>query len=124
MGKAKPFLAAGIVVTGLSLIGVPGTAGFISKWELVRAIIDKGWLWLAVIMLLSSLVTIVYIWKIIELMYFKKLTVKTNTQIKIPLMMSLSTNLLIFACLFFGLFPSSIIEASESAAIYLFETRN
>ena len=37
-----PLTALGIVVCGLSLIGVPGTAGFISKWYLVLAALRGG----------------------------------------------------------------------------------
>ena len=43
LGKTMPWTSAAIVIGGLSLIGVPGTAGFISKWVLVQAALEKGW---------------------------------------------------------------------------------
>ena len=41
-----PLTSLGIVLCGLSLIGVPGTAGFISKWYLILAALEKGQWWL------------------------------------------------------------------------------
>ena len=55
---------------GLGLIGVPLTAGFISKWYLILGAIDKGWWPLAIILLLTFL-ALVYIWRIVEAMYFR-----------------------------------------------------
>ena len=47
LGRQMPATCAAFVVAGLSLIGVPGTAGFISKWLLIQAAFDKGWWWMA-----------------------------------------------------------------------------
>ncbi len=54
---------------GLSLIGLPGTTGFVSKWALVTAIIDKGSWWLAIPVLAGSLVSAAYIWRIVEILW-------------------------------------------------------
>ncbi|MEO1530423.1 MAG: proton-conducting transporter membrane subunit, partial [Planctomycetota bacterium] len=43
-----------IVVSGLSLIGGPGTVGFISKWQLVQGAFELGYWWLAALILMSS----------------------------------------------------------------------
>ena len=48
MGQRMPLTSLGIVLCGLSLIGVPGTAGFISKWYLILAALEKGQWWLVV----------------------------------------------------------------------------
>ena len=66
MGRKMPLTFLAWVVGGMSLIGVPGTAGFISKWYLVQAALTKGWWWLAVLILLSSLLAVAYVWKVIE----------------------------------------------------------
>jgi len=47
IGKVMPLTTAAIVIASLSLVGVPGTAGFVSKWYLIVAAIDLGWWWLA-----------------------------------------------------------------------------
>jgi len=46
LSKRMPLTSFGIVIGGLSLIGVPGTAGFISKWYLILAALEKDQWWL------------------------------------------------------------------------------
>ncbi|OUV03886.1 MAG: hypothetical protein CBC42_00325 [Betaproteobacteria bacterium TMED82] len=71
LGSRQPLMAFGMVIGCLSLIGVPGTVGFVSKWNLVVAVLDKGYWLMALMVLLTTLLTIIYSWKIIESLYFK-----------------------------------------------------
>jgi multicomponent Na+:H+ antiporter subunit D len=72
MGKRMPWTFAAFVIAGLSLIGVPGTAGFISKWYLINAALELGPLGLALIgvILISSLMAVVYVWRVVEVAAF------------------------------------------------------
>lgn len=72
--KRMPLTMAGFVVAGLSLIGLPGTAGFISKWYLVLAALERGPMgaWLIAPVLAGSLIAVIYLWKVIEPAYFGK----------------------------------------------------
>jgi len=58
------------VVAGLSLIGVPGTVGFISKYYLVVAAFEKGWWWLAFMIVASSLIAVFYVGRVVEVAWF------------------------------------------------------
>ncbi|PCK03496.1 MAG: cation:proton antiporter [Alteromonadaceae bacterium] len=70
IGKKMPWTMAAVVVGGLSLIGVPLTTGFVSKWYLVSALIEAGW-WPAVaVVMLGSLLAVIYVWKVVEVAYF------------------------------------------------------
>src|SRR5690606_31275525 len=69
-GKRMPLTMASFVIGGLSLIGVPGTVGFISKWYLVLAAFELGWWLLIVVILVGSLLAVAYIWKVVEVAYF------------------------------------------------------
>ena len=71
LGRQMPLTMAAIVIGGLSLIGVPLTVGFVSKWYLLIASVDAGMWPVAVLILLGSLLAIVYIWRIVEMAYFK-----------------------------------------------------
>jgi len=71
LGKRMPWTMAAIVIGGLSLIGVPLTAGFVSKWYLVSASLQEGQWWLALLVLLGSLLSVVYVWRVIEAAYFQ-----------------------------------------------------
>ncbi len=72
-GSARhmPWTFSAIVIAGLSLIGVPGTAGFISKWYLVLAALEQqDWL-TALMVLAGSLLAVVYMWKLVDAMLFR-----------------------------------------------------
>ncbi len=70
LGRRMPWTMAAFVAGGLSLIGVPLTVGFISKWYLVLAALEQG-LWpVAAVVLFSSLLAAVYVWRVVEVAYF------------------------------------------------------
>ena len=67
--KKLPWTMAAFTVAALSMIGLPPTAGFFSKWYLALGAIDRGnWVFLAVI-LVSSLLNAVYFFRILEKVY-------------------------------------------------------
>ena len=70
LGKKMPWTMAAFVLGGLSLIGVPGTVGFISKWYPGPGTVEAG-LWpIAAVVLVGSLMALVYIWRVVEAAYF------------------------------------------------------
>ncbi len=118
LGRAMPLTGAAIVTGGLSLIGIPGTAGFISKWVLVSAALEKGWWPVALLIVASSLLAVVYVWKIVEIMYLKP---APQTSVgEAPLGLLLPTWGLAAACVFFGLWADLTIDAATDAANGLF----
>jgi multicomponent Na+:H+ antiporter subunit D len=72
IGHKMPLTMAAFVIAGLGLIGVPGTAGFISKWYLILGAIDAGLWWLAALIVASSLIAIVYVGRVVEAAFFQK----------------------------------------------------
>jgi multicomponent Na+:H+ antiporter subunit D len=118
-----PWTCAAFVVCGLSLIGVPGTAGFISKWVLINAALENGaWGWaLVAVILVSSLMAVVYIWRIVEALYFQE-PVEGDDQIsEAPIQILLVTGLVAVLNIYFGLFPQIPLELANSAAVLLLE---
>ena len=71
LGKKMPLVAFGFVLGGIGLIGIPGTAGFVSKWALLDAMMDANHLLVALAILMSSLVAVVYVWRVVEIMYLQ-----------------------------------------------------
>ena len=66
LGRRMPLLMAGFTVAALSMVGVPPTAGFFSKWYLIRGSIDaNNWVFVVVI-LVSNLLNAVYFFRVIE----------------------------------------------------------
>lgn len=71
LSKKHPALAAAMAVFMLSLIGLPPTIGLIGKIYLFRAVIDAGFVWLAIIGVLTSLVSAFYYLRVVVIMYMK-----------------------------------------------------
>ena len=70
--RRMPFTCAAFGLAGLGLIGVPLTAGFVSKFALVGALLERG-LWPVVaLVLVSSLTAVVYVGRVLEVMLFRK----------------------------------------------------
>jgi multicomponent Na+:H+ antiporter subunit D len=69
--KSMPWTSAAFTLAGISMIGLPPTAGFFSKWYLALGSIEQSnWIFLAVL-LVSSLLNAVYFFRIMEKMYLK-----------------------------------------------------
>ena len=71
LGDRDPMLALAMAVAMLSLLGFPGTAGFIGKWYVLGAITGAGYTTLAVILVLTSVVSAGYYLPVIMAMYMK-----------------------------------------------------
>lgn len=120
LGRVMPWTMAAIVGGGLSLIGVPLTVGFVSKWYLVVALLDKGWWPVAILILLSSLLAVIYVWRIVEWVYFSKPRIITDNIKEAPLSQLIPIWLLVFANLYFGVDTRLTVGVSKLAAQTLF----
>jgi NADH-quinone oxidoreductase subunit N len=69
--KKEPVVAATLVVFLLSLAGIPLTAGFLSKFYMLRATVGAGNLGLAIFAVLMAAVSVYYYFRLVQAMYFK-----------------------------------------------------
>jgi multicomponent Na+:H+ antiporter subunit D len=83
IGRKMPLTMAAFVIAGLGLIGVPGTAGFISKWYLAVGALDKGWWPLVFLIVASSLLALVYVGRVLEAVWLRP-TAKALTKVQDP----------------------------------------
>jgi NADH-quinone oxidoreductase subunit N len=72
LAKNQPVIAAALVIFVLSLAGIPLTAGFLSKFYMLRATIQGGSVWLVVFAVLMAAVSVYYYFRLIQAMYFKQ----------------------------------------------------
>ena len=70
--RQQPVVAATLVIFLLSLAGIPLTAGFLSKFYMLRATINSGNLWLAVFAVLMAAISVYYYFRLIQAMYFRE----------------------------------------------------
>lgn len=119
LGRLMPWTMAAIVIGGLSLIGVPLTVGFISKWYLVLGALEAG-LWpVAGLVLIASVLALFYVWRIVEVAYFEAPTALTEGAREAPLGMLLATWVLVGANIYFGIDTELTRQTSELAAQHL-----
>jgi multicomponent Na+:H+ antiporter subunit D len=116
--RTMPLTAAAVVVCGFSLIGIPGTAGFISKWLLISAALGEGRLGYALvaIIVISSLMALAYVWRVVETLYFRPAVTAPEGPGEAPLQLLLITWLVALANIGFGLFPQFPLALSSDAA--------
>jgi multicomponent Na+:H+ antiporter subunit D len=120
LGRQMPLTMAAIVVGGLSLIGVPLTVGFISKWYLVIALLEQGWWPIAVLILLGSILAVIYVWRIVEVAYFKAPLVNKVSVKEAPMSFLVPIWTLIFANIYFGIDTRFSVQVAQAAAMSLF----
>lgn len=114
LGKRMPFTMAAIAIAGLSLIGIPGTAGFVSKWFLVLGTLEQG-LWpLAALILFGSFLALIYVGRILEAAYFG--TPKDGIEAReAPIGMLIPIWILVIANIYFGLHTDFSYGLAERA---------
>ena len=119
LAKRMPLTSFGIVICGLSLIGVPGTAGFVSKWFLILAAIEKGQWWLVFLIVASSLLAVAYVWRFVETAYFQEPSRDIAADVKIPWSIAVPAGLLVLASVGFGLSTEFTVGSASQAAMQL-----
>jgi NADH-quinone oxidoreductase subunit N len=109
-----PFAAFAMLVFMLSLGGIPPTAGFMGKLWLFGAAIDAGYVWLAVIGVLNSAVSLYYYIRIVVFMYLKKETIGSEPRMSPAL--ALALGIAVAATLFLGVYPKLLFEVAAASA--------
>jgi len=120
LGRQMPWTMAAIVVGGLSLIGVPLTVGFVSKWYLVLALLESNMWPVAVLVLVGSLLAMAYIWRLVEVAYFKPALQNNQAYKEAPLAILIPAWIFVIANIYFGIDTSFTAGVSEKTAELLF----
>lgn len=125
LGREMPLTMAAFTIAGLSIIGVPLTVGFVSKWYLVTAALEQNnWL-LSALVLLGSLFAVIYIGRVLEAAYFQKRDPSTTADIKeAPALMLIPMWILVIANIYFGIDTSLTVGTAEHAASFLMSNLN
>jgi multicomponent Na+:H+ antiporter subunit D len=118
LGRRMPLTALGLAIAGLSLVGVPGTAGFVTKWYLVLGAIERGWWWVVAAIVASSLIAVAYVWRVVEAAYLRPAAVPARGEA--PPAMLAAGMAMVLLCVYFGFETGfSVGGASEAAALLL-----
>jgi multicomponent Na+:H+ antiporter subunit D len=116
--RQMPWTMGAFVLAGLSLIGIPGTAGFVSKWYLITAALEQGSIGIAlvVVIVISSLMALAYVWRVVEIAYFGDTGKPAVTRREAPALLLVGTWIAALANVYFGLLPALPRSLSTAAA--------
>lgn len=116
LGRKHPALAAAMTVFLLSLTGFPPTLGLVGKFYLFRAVIDGGFIWLAIIGVLTSLISAYYYLRVVVTMYMKD----GEPVIERETWLALTTGAAAFVTVVASLVPQSLFAWAYGAVLKLF----
>ena len=113
--KVDALTMAAFVLAGFSLIGIPLTVGFVSKWYLITASIEQSNWIVATLILYSSLLAVVYFWKVVEIAYFRPRNDGAAPISEAPALMLVPLWILVGANIFFGIHTDLTITSAMAA---------
>ncbi|MFC1618715.1 NADH-quinone oxidoreductase subunit N [Candidatus Neomarinimicrobiota bacterium] len=118
LARRNPYLAAVFAVAMVSLAGFPPTAGFLGKYFVFSAAVDEGYIWLVVIAVINSLISVYYYLRPVVAMYMRSPV--EEAKVALPGVIVPVFLLLIIVTLGLGIFPMVLVMSSTSAAWSLF----
>jgi len=113
LAKRAPMLAAVMTVCMLSLAGIPPMAGFAGKFYLFSGAIQSGYLWLAFIGLIMSMVSVYYYLNVSRVMYIGNSDVSET--LAVPLIARLALVVCVAGTLLIGIYPEPLSHLAELA---------
>jgi len=112
LAQKEPLLALAFLLALLSLAGIPPLAGFVGKFYLFYAAMQKDFLWLVILGALNSVVSLYYYLLVLKRLYIFDL--KGNYEkIKLPFSIKFALIITILGILLIGILPTRIIDVSS-----------
>jgi NADH-quinone oxidoreductase subunit N len=112
MGTKSPVLAALLAIVMFSLAGLPPLAGFFAKYYIFIAAIKSGLTWLAILGIISSVISVYFYLRIVVLMYFKDAEGELVRSRSFSGFLGVAISVLLI--ILFGLMPGSLLDLITS----------
>jgi len=116
LGRKRPALAAAMTVFMLSLTGMPPTLGLVGKFYLFRAVLEGGFIWLAVIGVLTSLISAYYYLRVVVTMYMRE----GDPQVTGEFWLNFAVGAAALATVILSFVPAPLFRWASQAVIQLF----
>ena len=113
LAKRAPMLAAEMPICMLSLAGIPPMAGFAGKFYLFSGAIQAGYVWLAFVGLIMSMVSVYYYLNVSRVMYIGNSN--GSQAVAVPLMARLALAVCVAGTLLIGIYPEPLSQLAELA---------
>ncbi len=117
LGRRAPVSAFLMAIFMLSLTGIPPTAVFVGKFYVLAAAIDNGLLWLAVVGIINSVISLYYYVGVIRAMYV--MPAPTESPVPEPAALQVALGIAGLGTLVIGLYPQPIIDLAKNATLLL-----
>jgi NADH-quinone oxidoreductase subunit N len=124
LAKRAPFLAFAMMLFLFSLAGIPPLAGFTSKFFLFSGAIGtvegvtSQWIWLALVAVLNSAISLYYYARVVKTMYIEKPTCDDKLVVPAPFMVAIA--LCVVGVIVLGVYPELLLDLCAKAAAVLF----
>jgi NADH-quinone oxidoreductase subunit N len=118
LAERAPFLALSLTIALFSLAGMPLFAGFATKFLLFQAVAKEGFLWLAALAVVNSLISLYYYLLVIKQMYVGE--PEQPQRLSIPFLTNGIAFALVIGIFFVGLFPQPLFKATDKAVQAVF----
>jgi NADH-quinone oxidoreductase subunit N len=123
LAAERPWIAAGLSICMLSLLGFPGTFGFIGKWYILSALIAEGQIILPIVLVLTSVISAGYYLPVIMSMYMKAApSEELHRGVRLFPAAAGAIAVSVAAVVLFGFWPSGALEAAVRSAGTLTQT--
>jgi NADH-quinone oxidoreductase subunit N len=118
LARREPALSLGLVVFMLSLIGFPSTAGFIGKFFVFASAVYEQYIWLALIGVLNSVISVYYYFNVVRLMFFTPGgdATKAVLQTSVLRFVWVASVVMVFVI---GIFPQQFIELVRTSSKFI-----
>ncbi len=116
LGRRRPWLAFALAVCMLSLLGFPGTFGFIGKWTIIAALVQSRQFPLAVILVVTSLISAGYYLPVIMAAYMREPGTGAQEAAELPTGAAFTVAAAVLFILALGVLPASALSSALSAA--------
>lgn len=114
LSKRSPLLAAVMTICMLSLAGIPPLAGFAGKFYLFSGAVQSGYLWLAFIGLIMSMISVYYYLQVAKVMYIGE-EAKPDEKMEVSGAARLAMWMCLLGTIFLGVYPAPLSNLAQTA---------
>lgn len=119
LGYKRPGIALALSIFLISMLGIPPTVGFFAKYGIFATAVRQGYLGLAILGMLTSLVSAYYYLRPIVLMYFGSNTEESKSPSLLPIPLMFAVVFCAAAVIYLGIQPTHYLQMAQAALVAL-----
>jgi len=117
IGWKMPWTVTALIVTALSMVGIPPTGGFFGKWYLILGALEAGNYFAVATIIVGTLLTLAYFIKILEKMLLEGRHAPDHPGLEAPIPMRMGMGMVVASILLLGIFSDPMIQIIQNVAL-------